>query len=116
MIDTLATGTRPTVTPAVAVTPSLVAVMVVLPAEIAETTPLLLTEAMAALALLHDTTRPVRITPVESRAVAASVAVCPTNRLGVDGATEMDDTGSNPTVTSAVAVRAPLTAVMVVLP
>ncbi len=112
----MSTGTLPTVTAAVAVTPSLVAVMVVLPAAIAVTTPLLLTAAMAALALLHDTTRPVIINPDESRAVATSVAVCPTSTLMVAGATESADTESGLTVMSAVAERPPLATVTVVVP
>jgi hypothetical protein len=72
-----ATGTRATLTVAVAVLPSLVAVMVAEPAATAVTNPLPFTVATDVALELQVTLRPESVDPVESSGVAVSCAVCP---------------------------------------
>jgi hypothetical protein len=76
---TLLTGTFVTVMSAVPFTPSLVAVMVALPAATPVTTPVLLfTVAMAELLLAQVMVRPVSTLLLASRVVAVPVLVAPT--------------------------------------
>src|SRR3989449_1690072 len=67
-----ATGTKITVTAAVPLCPSLVAVMVAEPAATPVTRPLPLTVATAGLPLAHVTTRPTSVLPLASFSVARS--------------------------------------------
>src|SRR5436309_12874294 len=85
-----ATGTFVTVTAAVLLFVSLVAVIVAEPAAIPLTTPLLLTVATAVLLLAHVTTRPVSVLPAASWVTALKCRVAPTGRLAVVGLTVTD--------------------------
>ena len=76
---TLPTGICVTVTDAVPLLPSLVAVMVALPFATAVTTPCDETAAAAGLELDHDTARPFSTLPAPSLSVAMSCVVCPTD-------------------------------------
>src|SRR3989441_59933 len=87
-----ATGTAVTVTAAVPVFPSLVAVIVAAPAATPLTSPLALTVATAWLLLVHVTARPLNGPPFASFGVAASCAVCPTCSASVVGVTSTDAT------------------------
>src|SRR3989442_4480029 len=72
-----ATGTTLTVIAAVPLWPSLVAVIVAVPAAAPLTSPLPLTVATAALLVAHVTTRPLNGVPLASFGVAASCTVAP---------------------------------------
>jgi hypothetical protein len=114
-----ATGARVTVTVAVPVLPSLVAVMVAEPALTAVTRPLELTEAIPPLELVHVMVRPVRMLLFASRVTADSCTVPPTVRLGAVGDTVTVATGTGAgavTVTADVPVCPSLKAVMVAEP
>ena len=78
LTTTDATGTSPTVTVAVPLFPSLVAVSVAVPAATPVTRPVADTEAIPGALLVQVTGRPVSVFPAESLAVAASWTVCPT--------------------------------------
>ena len=104
---TAATGTVATVTPDVPLTPSLVAVIVVVPAAIAATNPFPPTVATAVLLLDQVTTRPDSALPLASFAVAVSCSVCPTDRLAGEGLTLTEATGTGITITVAVSDRPP---------
>jgi len=95
---------------------SLVAVIVALPAAIAVTRPLELTEAMPEFALDQVTTRPVSTLLFASRVVAESWTVVPVWRLGAAGETDTAATGGGLTVIDAVAVCPSLAAVMDTVP
>src|SRR5438045_3859490 len=101
-----ATGTFVTVTAAVPLFVSLVAVIVAEPAAFPLTTPLLLTVA-AVLLLAHVTTRPVSVLPAESLVTAVNCRVAPTGRLAVVGLTVTDATGILVIETAAVSVSVP---------
>jgi len=102
-----ATGTFVTVTAAVLLFVSLVAVIVAEPAAIPLTTPLLLTVATAVLLLAHVTTRPVSVLPAASLVTALNCRVAPTGRLAVVGLTVTDATGIVVIETAAVSVSVP---------
>ena len=91
-------ATEVTTTCAVPIFPSIVALIVVVPAPIAETRPAALTVATAALAVLQVTGRPLRVFPFASVATAASEADCPTFNAAEDGATDTAATGITVTV------------------
>jgi len=91
---TAATGTTDTVTVAVPLCPSLVAVRVAAPAAIAATRPLPETVATAGALLAHATARPDNGVPFASFGVAVSCAVCPTSKLAAAGLTVTDATGA----------------------
>jgi hypothetical protein len=74
------TGTRETTTLADPLCPSLVATIVAVPAETAETTPELLTEAMLVLPDDQVMGRPVSTFPFASFVTAVACVVAPTNR------------------------------------
>jgi hypothetical protein len=114
---TVATGTNVTVSVAVPVFPSLVAVMVTVPAATAVAKPVELF-TVATLAVLVDqvTVRPVRMLPLESFGVAVNCCVAPTAIEAVAGATATVATGTNVTVSVAVPVFPSLVAVMVAVP
>src|SRR5439155_153955 len=97
-----ATGALETVTPAVPLWPSLVAVIVAEPAATPVTTPLALTVATATLLLAHVTVRPLSTFPAASFVVAESVTDWPTCSLADAGLTITDATGAGVTVTTAV--------------
>jgi hypothetical protein len=84
---TVATGGGVTVTTDVPDFPSLVAVIVVVPAATPVTTPLADTVAAAVLLDVHTTTRFVTTVPLTSFTVATSVVVWPATTLAVAGAT-----------------------------
>src|SRR5207245_11571859 len=109
-------GTTLTVTAAVPLCPSLVAVMVADPAATPVTSPLPLTVATPVLLLAHVTTRPVSVAPLASLGVAVSCAVCPAGMLAVAGVTATDATGTTLTVSAAVPLLPSLVAVMVAEP
>jgi hypothetical protein len=90
---TEAAGTGETVTAAVPVFPSDVAVIVVVPGVTAVTAPTVDTVATAAFEVLQVIVRPARVAPDASRSSAARVPVCPTVRLSADGLTATDATG-----------------------
>src|SRR2546426_870913 len=95
-----APGAPATVTPAVPLWPSLVAVMVPAPAVTPVTSPLPLTVAM--LLLLDDQlmARPVNGLPLASRGVAVSCTVPALGRLAAAGGTGTAATGAGGTVTA----------------
>src|SRR5438876_11208536 len=105
-----------TVTLALPLLPSLVAVIVVDPAATPLTSPLPLTVATAVLPLAHVTIRPDSALPLASFGVAVSCWVCPGCRLTVAGLTVTDATGTLATVTAAVPLVLSLVAVIVVAP
>jgi len=105
-----------TVTVAVPVLPSLVAVIVAAPAATADTRPLALTVATDALLVVQITTRPDSGLPPASFAVAVSCTVCPTCALAVAGLTVTDATGTRVTVIAAPPACPSLVAVIVALP
>jgi len=111
-----ATGTLVTVIAAVALLPSLVAVMVAEPAPAPVTNPLPLTVAAAGLLDAHVTTRPVSAAPLASCGVAVSCTVWPTCRLAVAGLTVTDATGTVDTVIAVVPLFPSLVAVIVAAP
>src|SRR5439155_377046 len=113
---TEATGASVTVTVALPVLPSLVAVIVADPAVPPVTRPLVLTVATLGLLLVHVTGRPVSALPAESFGVAVSCAVCPTARPAVAGETATEATGTSVTVITAVLRWPSLVAVIVAEP
>jgi len=105
-----------TVTVAVPLCPSLVAVIVAAPCPCAVTSPLLLTVAIPAALVLHDTVRPESGFPAESRGVAVNCRVWPTVRLRLAGLTVTDATGTTTTATVTEADFPSLVAVIVAVP
>lgn len=105
-----------TVTTAVPILPSLVAVMVAVPAETPVTTPVPDTLAMFVALEDHVTTRPVRTLPDASVVVAPNETVLPTSIVAVDGVTATVATGTWVTVTTVVPLWPSLVAVIVALP
>ena len=83
-----------TVSAAVPLRPSLVAVMVAWPAATPVTSPVVLTVATAVLLLAQVTLRPARNAPFASLGVAVSCAVAPTPTVKVCGATASEATGA----------------------
>src|SRR6266550_3278171 len=104
LIVTEATGTFATVTVAVPFCPSLVAVIVAVPAATAVTRPLADTVATPGTLLAHVTTRPISAEPFASSGVAVSWTVCPTGTLAEAGFTATDATGAETAVTITIAV------------
>src|SRR5690348_16834887 len=82
-----------TVIVAVPLCPSLVAVMVAVPAPIAVTTPDVVTVATAPLLVDHVMARPVSVLPLASSVAAESVTVPPTDSDLLPGVTTTDATG-----------------------
>src|SRR5439155_601034 len=113
---TEATGASVTVTVALPVLPSLVAVIVADPAVPPVTRPLVLTVATLVSLVRHVTVRPVKAPPAESFGVAVSCIVCPTRRLAVAGETVTEVTGRVVTVIAAVLLLPSLVAVIVAEP
>src|SRR5512142_48541 len=101
---TLPTGAKVTFTVDVPLLPSLVAVIVTVPAATPVTAPVGETVATPGLLVDHATTRPVSTLPLASLTVAVSVIVCPTDTDAGDGVTVTLATGTIVTVTRAVPV------------
>jgi len=99
---TEATGTVDTVTAAVPLRPSLVAVIVAAPTATPVTSPVAGTVAIATFELAQAITRPLSTLPAASLGVAVSCTVPPTYMLGTVGLTVTDATGTFATVTLAV--------------
>lgn len=113
---TVATGASETATVALALIPSLVAVIVALPAPTAVTTPLADTVAIDGALDVHVTTRPDNTVPVASEVTAEIVVVMPTTRVALVGVTTTDATGTAETVTVLLPLCPSLVAVIVALP
>ena len=109
-------GTALTVTVAVPLLPSLVAVTVAVPAATPETTPAGDTVATAAGLELHVTVRPESVLPAESFTTVVSVVVWPAVTLVVGGCTDTTATGTGVTVTLALPVCPSLVAEIVATP
>src|SRR3989449_7042207 len=103
-----ATGTVVTVTAAVPLLPSLVAVMVAEPAATPVTRPLPVTAATTVLLLAQVTDRPLNGAPVESSGVAVNCTVCATATLAAVGVTATVATGTCVSVTTPESVAARL--------
>jgi hypothetical protein len=101
---TVATGATETLMAAVPLFPSLLAVIVVVPASTAVTRPFASTLAIAGWLELHVTTRPESRPPLPSLVVAVScrVGLIPTMRLTVGGFTETLATGTRSTLITGV--------------
>src|SRR5207249_1701005 len=113
---TVATGTMVTVIVAVLVFVSLVAVIVAEPAATPVTSPLLVTVATAGALLDQVTTRPLKVLPALSFAVALSWVVAPTSTPAEAGLIARDATGTFVTVIAAVPLFVSLVAMIVVVP
>src|SRR6266581_208663 len=111
-----ATGTLDTVTTAVPLCPSLVAVIVADPSATPVTTPLADMVAIVRFELAHATTRPVSTFPAASLVTAVSCTVPPTYRFGAAGLTVTAATGTRLTVTLVVPLCPSLVAVIVTAP
>src|SRR2546425_872066 len=109
-------GGAETVSAAVPLCPSLVAVIVAAPAATPVTNPLPLTVTTAVLLLAHITVRPVSGLPPASFGVAVSCTVKPTWTLGAAGLTVTDATGTCTTVMAALPLCPSLVAVIVAAP
>jgi hypothetical protein len=96
--------------------PSLVAVIVAVPAALPVTSPLELTVATLVFELAHVTTRPVNGLPLASFGVAVSCVLPPGARLADEGLTTTLATGTCVTVTLADPLCPSLVAVTVVVP
>jgi hypothetical protein len=118
LTDATGTGAIVTVTEAVPLFPSLVAVIVAEPAATPVTTPLDDTVAIPVFELAHVTVRPESTAPFASYVVAVSCTVCPTLTLGVEGETLTEATGTVTavTLTEAVPLFPSLVAVIVAEP
>src|SRR5438876_735282 len=111
-----ATGTFATVTLAVPLFPSLVAVIVADPAATPVTSPAADTVAIAVFELVQLITRPLSTLPAASFVTALSCVVAPTTTLAVAGFTTTEATGTVDTVTAAVPACPSLVAVIVTAP
>src|SRR5437899_2256885 len=111
-----ATGTIATVTLAVPLCPSLVAVIVADPTATPVTSPAADTVAIAVFELVHATPRPVSTFPAASFGVALSCVVAPTKTFAVAGLTVTEVTGTLDTLTAAVPLCPSLVAVIVTAP
>jgi hypothetical protein len=113
---TEATGTGITARIALPDFPSLVAMIVVVPAATAVTTPEGEIVAIVWSAVLQITTRPVRTLLLASNVVAVACVVCPTWTVDADSATLTDATGIGVTVIEDVPLLPSLVAVITALP
>src|SRR3989442_1656882 len=116
LTTTEATGTVDTVTAAVPLWPSLVAVIVTAPTATPVTRPLAETVATAPLLVVQVTVRPLSGLPAASLGVAASCAAPPTYRFGAAGLTATEATGGFVPVTVAAPLFPQLVAVIVAAP
>ena len=113
---TVATGTAVTVSTALPLCPSLVAVMVAVPVVSVVTRPLLFTVATAVLLLLHETARPASTLFDASRVVAVACVVPPAITELAASDTLTLATGTAVTVITALPLRPSLVAVIVAVP
>src|SRR5437763_1191545 len=113
---TEASGASVTVTSDVPLCPSLVAVIVAVPAPTPVTSPLPFTRATAVLLLDQVTTRPLSGFPLASFGVAVSCTVAPCSTLAGDGLTVTEATGTAVTVMLEVPLLPSDVAVMVAEP
>ena len=111
-----ATGTFATVTLAVPLCPSLVAVIIADPAATPVTSPAADTVAIAVFELVQLITRPLSTLPAASLVTALSCVVAPTTTVAVAGFTTTEATGTVDTVTAAVPACPSLVAVIVTAP
>src|SRR5437879_2019905 len=111
-----ATGTRFTVTAAVPLCPSLVAVIVAAPAATPVTSPVGDTLATAGALDAQVTARPESTVPAASFSVVVSCTAAPMSTTAVAGLTVTDATGTFATVTLAVPLFPSLVAVIVADP
>src|SRR3989449_887219 len=111
-----ATGTGFTVTAALPVFPSLVAVIVTAPAPAPVTSPVEVTVATAGVLDAHVTARPASTLAAASLSVAVSCTVPPTYTFGTVGLMVTDATGTVDTVSAAVPFCPSLVAVIVAAP
>lgn len=109
-------GRMSTVIVAVPLLPSLVAVIVAVPAEIAVTTPSDDTVATFPRSVDQLTTRPLRMLPASSFNCAVNLVVCPTTSVAVAGLIVTLTTGTCETVTVATALFPSDAAVMMTAP
>ena len=116
LIATDATGTFATPIAADALFPSLVAVIVAVPAATPVTRPAADTVAIAGFELVQVTARPASALPIASRGVAESWAVPPTKTFAEVGLTTTEATGTLDTVTGAVPLCPSLVAVIMADP
>src|SRR2546423_879600 len=116
LTETAATGTWVTVTDAVPLFPSLVAVIVAEPGVTPTTSPAPLTVATDVLLLDQETVRPESAAPFASLGVAVSWTVCPAWTVAVGGVTSTVATGTLVTVIDAVPLFPSLVAVIVAEP
>src|SRR5437588_622316 len=114
--ETDATGTRFTITAALPVLPSLVAVIVTAPPTTPVTSPPADTVATVGALDAHVTERPVSTLPAASLVVAASCTRVPTSTVAVTGVIATAATGTGATVTAAVPLWPSLVAVIVAAP
>lgn len=112
----VATGARATATGVVVLCPSLVVVIVVLPALTPVTRPVEETVATDGALDVQVSTRPVNTFPLPSFVTAVSIAVPPTSKFALVGVTVIDATGTFDTVMVAVPFLPSLVAVIVALP
>jgi hypothetical protein len=112
----LATGTLATVTSALAVRPSTVAVISAVPADSAVASPDPETDTTAEFELDQVICRPLSALPVASCGVAVNWRVPPTVRLALVGEMVTDATGIAETVTEASATLPSTEAVIVAVP
>jgi hypothetical protein len=113
---TVATGASATEMDAVPLMPSLVAVIVALPAATPVTTPADETLAMDGALDVHVTVRPANTFPPASFVTAVSVVLPPTSKVALVGVTETDATGTADTVTAVVPLLPSHVAVMFAVP
>jgi hypothetical protein len=113
---TVPTGIFVTVTVAVPLLPSLVAVIVAVPGATPVTTPADVTVATAALLDVHAMTRSVTTVPFVSLTVGVSVTVAVTRMPGVGGESTTPPTGTGVTVTNVVPDLPSLVAVITTVP
>src|SRR5438309_10562189 len=111
-----ATGTGVTITAALPVFASLVAVIVTAPAAMPVTSPVEDTVATAGALDAHATARPESTLPAASVRVAASCTLAPTSTTALAGLTVTEATGTRLTVTAAPPVFPSLAAVIVADP
>jgi hypothetical protein len=111
-----ATAVATTVTCADPVRPSLVAVMLAVPAPTAVTTPVVFTVATAVLSDAQDTTRPVTTTPFASLVTTVAWVVPPATTLEEASVTVTLATGGTVTVTVANPLCPSLPATMLAVP
>jgi hypothetical protein len=111
-----ATGVAVTVIVALALLPSVAAVMVAEPTDIAVTTPLADTVATLGLSVAHSIARSASVISAASFATAFSCCVDPSTRVNEETSRRTDETGTRRTVNVALPDTPSLVATMFVVP